>query len=134
MKQVEVAVGFAADEGGAGVVYARFASSGTLLRVPFTVQRLPALREREVGYAALIALSPALRRRGVMRVQFGIADESLACDLRAHCDVPPRLSLPYIRLRCALNQFAAYGIANGSPEARELSARAKAELTMHAAA
>jgi hypothetical protein len=131
-----VTVGFAADAVGNGVAYVRFAPSrcGRVLRVPFTVQRYPALLEREVGYAALTAVSGVLRGRRIEQVRFAVDDARLAGDLREHRDVPAALTLAYVRLRCALNQFKEYAIAKPGPGASDLTARARAEVAMHAAA
>jgi hypothetical protein len=133
---IQAATGFAADAQGNGVAYVRLVLGGTprLLRVPFTVKRYAALHDREIGYAALTAIVAVLRRRGAERVRFIVDDEHLAGDLREHRDVPSPLTLAYVRLRCALNQFKEYDIvANGAGEC-DLSARARGEAAMHIAA
>ncbi len=131
-----VMVGFAADAGGSGIAYARVGDSGArrVLRVPFAVKRYPALLDREVGYAALGAVCAALRRRGIERVSLGVDDARLAADLREHRDVPAALALGYVRVRCALNQFHTYEIADAPADESDLTARARSEVTMHVAA
>ena len=133
---IDAATGFAADAQGNGVAYVRLQVGRTprVLRVPFTVKRYPALLDREVGYAALIAVSAVLRRRGVDCVRFTLDDRHLASDLREHRDVPAPLALAYVRLRCALNQFKEYDIAASGAGESDLTARARSEAAMHVAA
>lgn len=126
-----VAVGFAADGAGSGVAFVRTGAARTL-RVPFAVKRQPALLDREVGYAALAAVAGALRKRGIDRLEFAIDDPNLAMDLQERRDVPPTLTLAYVRLRCVLNQLAVYRIVAASPS--DLTARARGEVAMHIAA
>jgi hypothetical protein len=133
---VEAATGFAADVQGNGVAYVRLILAGTprVLRVPFTVKRYAGLGGREVGYAALTAIVAVLRRRGVERARFAVDDEQLVIDLREHRDVPAPLTVAYVRLRCALNQFKEYEIvAHGASEC-DLTMRARSEAAMHIAA
>jgi hypothetical protein len=102
------------------------------VRVAFRVQRFEGLGGREIGYAALTAVAIMLRERGIERASFGLADADLVADCNSHRDVPPPLVLPYVRLRCALNRFAAYILnVGGDPD---LEARARAELVLHTAA
>ncbi len=131
---VQTQLGYAADRLGAGVAYARLTTrtGERLVRVAFRVQRFEGLSGREIGYAALTAVATMLRERGIERASFGLADPDLVADCNAHRDVPPPLVLPYVRLRCALNRFAAYILnAGGDPD---LEARARAELVLHTAA
>lgn len=132
---VDAAAGFAADERGNGVAYVRLTLRGAskILRVPFTVKRYPALLNREVGYAALAAAAAALHQRGIERVRFTIDDAQLAGDLREHREVPVALTLAYVRVRCALNQFKTYDIAL-APAESDLTARARGEASMNVAA
>jgi hypothetical protein len=132
---VDAATGFAADAQGNGVAYVRLQLGGTprVFRIGFELKRYPALLDREVGYAALTAVAAGLRRRGVERVRFAIDDARLASDLREHREVPAPLTLAYVRLRCALNQFKEYDIAASSGES-DLTARARSEVAMHVAA
>jgi hypothetical protein len=131
-----VAVGFAADPQGNGVAYVRVGegSAPRVLRVPFSVKRFPALLDREVGYGALVAVGAALRRRGIERVRLVIDDQRLAGDLREHRDVPGALTLAYVRVGCALNQFSEYEIAASPQGESDLTARARSEVAMHVAA
>lgn len=133
---VEAATGFAADGNGSGVAYVRLVLAGTprVLRIPFTVKRYPALLDREVGYAALSAIGSVLRRRGVERVRYIVDDAQLARDLREHRDVPAPLTLAYVRLRCALNQFKEYDIVPSASGESDLTQRARSEAAMHVAA
>ena len=133
---VQAAVGFAADPLGSGIAYVRVGEAATarVLRVPFTVKRYPALVEREVGYAALVAVTAALRRRALERVRFVVDDARLVSDLQEHRDVPAALAMAYVRLGCALNQLREYQIAGSPPGESDLSARARSDVAMHAAA
>jgi hypothetical protein len=133
---VKTAVGFAADDRGYGVAYARLrlGQSPRVLRVPFTVTRYPALLEREVGYAALAVVSAALQQRGIDSVRFSVEDERLASDLRERRDVPAPLTLSYIRLRCVLNGFKEFDIVDEPGDLRDLTARARSEVALHVAA
>lgn len=133
---VDAATGFAADSQGNGVAYVRLTLGGTprVLRIPFNVKRYAALLDREVGYAALTAAGTVLRRRGIERVRFTVDDARLVGDLREHRDVPAPLTLAYVRLRCALNQFKEYDIAANAGGECDLTARARSETAMHIAA
>ena len=133
---VDAVTGFAADEEGSGVAYVRLQLGGSarVLRVPFRVRRYPALRGREVGYAALTAVGETLRGRNVQRVRFILDDAQLRSDLREHRDVPAPLTVAYVRLRCVLNGFQAYEVAPAGDAASDLTARARSEIAMHVAA
>lgn len=102
-----------------------------ILRVPFHVERYPALRGREVGYAALTAVSKALRERGVRRLRLGVSDADLVADVTQHRSVPPPLVLPYVRLGCTLNRFDEHHV-NLASDDEGLHARALAEATLAA--
>jgi hypothetical protein len=131
---VQVQLGYAADRLGEGIAYARLTTRAgeRLVRVAFHVQRFPGLDEREVSYAALSAVAAMLCERGLARVSFVLADAQLVADCTTHRDVPPPLVLPYVRLRCALNRFAAYALHAGADP--DLEGRARAELVLHTAA
>ncbi|HEV3152192.1 MAG TPA: hypothetical protein VGZ02_00150 [Candidatus Baltobacteraceae bacterium] len=129
---VGVAVGFAADDSGNGVAYARAEGQRTL-RVPFTVKRYAALLGREVGYAALCEVARVLHRRGFERIEFAIDDASLLSDLAERREVPAPLTLAYVRLRCALNQLREYRI-RPAPGESDLTARARSDVALHVAA
>lgn len=138
-ERLRATVGFAADERGEGVAYARvsrFASAeqGALVRVPFRLQRMPALLDREVGYAALTAVAAHLKKRGVERIGFVVDDTRLVEDLQGRRELPQPLGLPYVRLGCALNQFREYDVEPLPDQGSDLSARARAEVAMHIAA
>ncbi len=133
---IGAAVGFAADRQGSGIAYVRLGSpqAQRVLRVAFTVKRYPALRGREVGYAALRAAASALRARGVKAVQFAVEDAALIEDLREHRDLPAALTLSYVALRCTLNQFDRYELTDAPQDESDLTARARGELALHVAA
>ncbi len=133
---VDAATGFAADANGNGVAYVRLMLAGTprILRVPFRVKRYPALYDREVGYAALMAVGAVLQRHGIERVRFTVDDAHLAGDLVEHRDVPTPLTMAYVRLRCALNQFKEYDVVASAAGESDLTARARSEAAMHVAA
>lgn len=132
--EIDVALGYAAGDDGSGIAYARLVtgSGEHLLRVPFQVQRASRRNEREVGYAALTAVATRLRRGGVRRARFALDDEKLVDDLMGHRDVPDPIVLPYVRLRCALNQFGAFTLKFAVES--DLAQRARAEVAMHTAA
>lgn len=132
---MSAAIGFAAGAKGNGVAYVRLGvTASRVLRVPFEVKRYAGLSGREVGYAALTAVGAVLRRRGICNVQLRIDDERLAGDLLEHRDVPAPLTLAYVRLRCALNQLGEYAVAPAAASDADLTARARADVAMHAAA
>ncbi|HEY1429716.1 MAG TPA: hypothetical protein VGF18_09085 [Candidatus Tumulicola sp.] len=126
-------VGFAANGGGTGIAYADVAGRGPtrLLRVPFRVAARGA-QDRVVGYAALTAIARALRRWHVERVRFAIDDPALVADLGSHREVPGSLVMPYVHLRCALNQLAEVDIVEATEN--DLTQRARAEVAMNVAA
>jgi hypothetical protein len=136
-RSTRVTIGFAAGEGGASLAYARIetAADSEVVRIPFRCRRQPALRERDVAYAALNAVARHVRECGVERVVFAIPDAQLALDLDGHLSVPPALSIPYVTLRCTLNRFAEVAVvATADGVARDLTARARAEASLHVAA
>jgi hypothetical protein len=131
---VEAEVGYAADEHGRGVAYARIGSDGEarLLRVTFRTGRAAAA-ENGAGYAALAAVARELRERGVNRASFAVDDPQLVEEVNERRKVPAAIVLPYVRLRCALNQFVRFELrtAGGSGD---LAQRARAEVALHVAA
>ena len=124
-----VALGYAAGERGTGIAYLRL--TDVLLRVKFRASGADRA-ERAAGYAALTAAAQALRARGIDRVRFAIGDAELIEDLASHRAVPDGLVLPYVRLRCALNQLDAFELERESQD--DLAQRARAEVAMHVAA
>ena len=129
-------VGFAADEDGHGVAYVALATDSLeqSLRIPFTVRRYPALRQREIGYAAMTAAAERVAEMGCRRVVFHVDDERLVDDVCERRDVPMPLAIEYVRLGCALNRFADYKLALNGESGRDLRARALAEVTLRVAA
>ena len=133
---IEATVGFAADEHGHGVAYVALAAGKKekSVRIPFSVRRYPALLEREVGYAAMTAVAERIAEMGCRRVNFHVADDRVVEDFCERRDVPMPLAIEYVRLGCALNRFAEYHLqADGGP-ADDLTARARAEVTLNVAA
>jgi hypothetical protein len=131
---MNIHVGYAADERGRGVAYARIAAPAgeRLVRVAFHVRRYPGTEAREVAYGALTAVAQLLRERGVKRAVFYVPDAALVADWCEHRAVPPPLALSYVRLGCALNRFTQHALA--ASEESDLCARARAEVAYHTAA
>jgi hypothetical protein len=132
---IEATVAYAADPNGEGVAYTAVrtpARTRLLLRVPFRVKRLPALSDREVGYAAVAAVSDVLRARGIKRVRIGVDDPDLLADVCERRKLPAALTLPYVRLGCALNRFTEHQLVPRTDE--DLAGRARAEALLHTAA
>jgi hypothetical protein len=99
--------------------------------VPFRAGRT-SLPEREVGYAALTAVTQALRARGFGRIRFALDDRALIDDLGEHRDLPEAIVLPYVRLRCALNQLEDFSLELAAES--DLAQRARAEVALNVAA
>jgi hypothetical protein len=131
-----VTVGFA-ERDGAGVAYAVVGGGGrgSAVRVGFSCRPLPALRGRDVGYAALDAVAAELQRRGLHRVLFAVDDEQLTLDLAQRRTLPSALIMPYVALRCTLNRFADARVERAAGNVtRDLATRARAELWLNVAA
>lgn len=126
-------VGFAAARGGTGIAYAEVTGRGQkrLLRVPFRV-RARGAEDRVIGYAALTAIVHALRRWHVERVRLAVNDPALIADLGGQRAVPGSLVMPYVRLRCMLNQLAEFDVIEASEN--DLTQRARAEVALNFAA
>ena len=76
-----------------------------------------------------------LLQRGVDRVEIRIDDEHLLADLTERRAVPNPLIVPYVRLRCKLNRFAAATVVRASGAVvRDLETRARAEASLDIAA
>lgn len=131
---VEAAVAHAAGEDGRGVAYARVGSGADefLLRLSFGVVETSALRQREAGYAALTAVVRALCKRGARRIRLRVDDAALIADLGGHRDVPSPIVMPYVRLRCALNQLDDVQLHLAADA--DLAQRARAEAALNVAA
>jgi hypothetical protein len=132
-RAAEATVGYAADERGNGLAYARIAGmrSRRLLRVGFRVPAGPAT-ERAIAYAALTAVTRALSRCGLREVRFVVSDARFADEIATGRGVAERLVLAYVGLRCALNTLATFGVQPGATD--ELTQRARAEVTLNLAA
>jgi hypothetical protein len=129
---VEATVGYAADERGYGLAYARLTGEHArrVLRVGFTCQS--PTPERGVAYAALTAVTRALGRRGFGNVRFVVRDREFVDEIATGRGVADTLALAYVRLRCALNALAAFAVRTGDTD--ELTQRARAEVTLNVAA
>lgn len=127
------AVGYAAGAK-TGVAYVRLSGPqpDSILRLPFDLSKTGGPAPREAGYAAVIAAVRALHRRGIRRLNLRVNDAALVADLSAHREVPQAVVLPYVRLRCALNQFDAVELESGADD--DLTQRAKAEIVTNVAA
>lgn len=130
---MEATVGYAADERGRGIAYARVSGSRSrqLLRVEFRVAVRP-LTDRAVDYAALTAVARSLARRGFREVTFVVADANFADEIATGRGVSDGLVLSYVGLRCALNALATFHLRTASTD--ELTQRARAEATLNVAA
>src|SRR5271166_4219684 len=126
----QVTVGFAAGPGGRGVAYAASGAggrNGSPVRVEFVCRPLPALRGRDIAYAALEAVATELLRSNVERATLAVDDDQLPLDLSERRSLPAALVVPYVALRCRLNQFRDVAVvAAHDAVARDLSARARA--------
>jgi hypothetical protein len=131
MLPVDVEVGFAADERGHGIVYARIRDGRAeqLLRVGYRVRR--EFAGHEAGYAALTAVAKTLRKRGLRRVCLAVDDAAVVAAL-AGGELPEAMVLPYVRLKCALNGFDDVRVSAMEPG--DLAQRARAEVALHPAA
>ncbi len=132
-----------ATEGDAGVAYAMVGGAedrSRTLRVAFPGGGAAGLEGRDVTYHALSAVTGRLLEGGVRAARFTIGDPRLGADLSERRTVPAALAMPYVTLRCRLNRFRSYAIeaaAPGSAEEsrlRDLTARARAEVSLHVAA
>ncbi len=135
LERVRVSAGFAVD-GDRGVLYAMVEKAGreSLVRVGFTCRPRPELQGRDVAYYAIDALVVELLARGVRRVELLIDDERLPLDLAERRALPSSLIVPYVALRCKLNRFAAATLRSDGKAARDLTARARAEISFNLAA
>ena len=131
---IDAKVGFAADEHGCGVAYVALTSGQKekSVRIPFKVRRYPALLDREVGFAAMTAVAEHVASMGCRRVNFRVADDRVVEDFCERRDVPMPLAIEYVRMGCALNRFAEFHLEAASAD--DLTARARAEVTLHVAA
>lgn len=136
-RTTRIDLGFAADPLGNGIACALLVEGGRerMLRVPFRLRPLPALLGRDVAYAALIAVADEARRCGVESAEFVLDDARLVLDLELRRSLPAALSLPYVRLRCALNRFDHVTVAGtGSASTRHLGELARCDIGLLVAA
>jgi len=130
-----VSVGYAEHEG-RGIAYATVSGArGPAVRVGFACRPLPALRGREVAYAALEAVAEAVLERPIGRVVFRIDDDNLPADLAQRRALPNALIVPYVALRCSLNRFREARVEHAADSViRDLTARARADVWLNLAA
>lgn len=126
----QIDIGYGVDAAGRGVAYAR--ADASVLRLPFRIAQRSSLLDRAGGYAALVTVARALRRRGVGRVHFRLPDRQLVDELAKRSQPPDELSLANVRVRCELNALAYSEIEYG--DCTELMQRARAEVALNLAA
>lgn len=126
----EIDIGYGIDAAGRGIAYARTDSS--VLRLPFRISQRPSLLDRAGGYAALVTVARALRKRGVGIARFRLPDRQLVDELMKRSQPPDELSLANVRVRCELNALAQCEIEYA--ECSELMQRARAEVALNLAA
>lgn len=128
-----VRLGYAADAAGRGVVYARLnGRQPKIARAGFRVSPSGDDERREVGFAAVRAIVPVLRKQ-LSEVEIQLDDATIVADLNEHRELPASLFLPYVRARCALNAFKACAVVRGEGP-NDLAARALAEVSLRVAA
>ena len=133
----DVAVGYAADQHGHGVVYAAInsGSAARIVRLTFSAAPLPALDGLENGYAALAAVGAHLKARGFGRLRIRVGDSRVVADLNGAGSPPKALTMAYVRTRCVLHGLGAVRLETAEPiEIRDLAARARAEVGLNVAA
>ena len=126
-------MGYAADADGFGIAYARLVcgTRSRVLRAQFRTERREE-DQRAAGFAALVAISPLLRKYA-SEIELQVDDAALIADLTEHRELPVTLLLAYVHARCALNAFgSARLVASTGPN--DLTARAQAEVSMRIAA
>ena len=136
---VTATLGFAASSTGNGIAYVALVGADprneTLARVMFRCRPLPALRGRDIAYAAAEAVAAHLLRQGIRAVALALDAASLERDLAEHAPVPAALTIAYVRLRCTLNRFAHADLRVVDDRlTRDLGARARAEVALAVAA
>ncbi|MGD0473559.1 MAG: hypothetical protein ABSB70_10105 [Candidatus Velthaea sp.] len=133
----DVTVGYATDERGRGVAFAAI-NTGTavrIVRLAFEAAPLPALEGLENGYAAMGAVGAHLKSRGFGRVRIRVADPRVVADLTGTGAPPKALTMSYVKTSCTLHALGPVRLeAAESIEIRDLTARAQAEVGLHAAA
>jgi hypothetical protein len=133
----DVVVGYAANNQGRGLAYAcvHTGSNAAIVRLPFAVPPLPALDGLNRGYAAVAAVGAYLKARGYARVRLRIDDERVVADLSGSGSPPKPLAMAYVKVRCILHGLGSVRLEAADPvETRDLTARAAAEVELHAAA
>lgn len=116
-------IGYAADSGGRGIVYARIGR-----RKPRVVRT----RFHGNGLGAVAAIAPLIRKQ-VDAIELQLDDEVLVETLTQRRDVPGGMLMAYVRARCALNAFRGCRLTTGKGP-NDLTARARAEVSLRLAA
>ena len=110
-------------------------SSAAIVRLPFAVAPLSGLDGLERGYAAVAAVGAYLKARGYARIRLRIGDERVVADLSGSGSPPKSLAMAYVKVRCILHGLGSVRLEVADPvETRDLTARATAEVELHAAA
>jgi hypothetical protein len=135
---VRATIGFAFGDNAQGVAFVRLQEPGGeahVQRIAVSFEPRPALLGRDAAYAALLAVAAELRKQGLTAVDFEVDDERVVRDLAEHRTVPAALTVPYVLLGCALNRFRSASVKLAAPNAcRDLTARARADVSLHVAA
>ena len=133
----DVALGYASDARGNGIVYAAVATGGQLrtVRLTFHAEPMPGLDGREQGYAAVAAVGKYLKARGVGRARIRLGDAHVAAELNGAGSPPKALAMEYVRARCLLHGLGLARLEVAEPiEVRDLATRACAEVQLNVAA
>ncbi len=134
-KRQSARVGYATNDDGAGIVYARIVENGRarILRAAFRLSKSDNGGDpRAAGFAALCAIAPLLRRHAA-DVDVLVDDVHVAENLTHHSELPAGLLLAYVGARCALNTLrSARLLVAAGPN--DLAARARAEVSLRIAA
>jgi hypothetical protein len=136
-RSADAALGYAADRKGRGIAYAAIATGTgtTVVRLPFNAPVAPDVEGRSPGFAAVASLGSYLRARGFTRVRIRVPEDALVDDLNARRDVPPALTMEYVKTRCILHGFAAARVERAEPiETRDLEGRARADIVLRSPA
>ncbi|HTX60010.1 MAG TPA: hypothetical protein VMH02_10085 [Verrucomicrobiae bacterium] len=103
-----------------------------MLRAAFRASPGAEHEPRDVGFAAVRAIAPALRKQ-IGEMQLQLDDAGLIADLTQRRELPNGLLIPYVRARCALNSFKCCELVQ-SDGPNDLAARARAEVSLRLAA
>jgi len=136
-RAVHATIAFATGPGGYGIAYARVRrkNRSEILRAPFVCRGSADSDGRDAAYVATIAVLDRLAASGERGLALAIDDPRLVADLAERRTLPGALTLPYVRLRCALNRMHVSDVRPADPAAAaDLAARARAESAFPTAA